>query len=129
MVNSEDVDVVEAIPSTEDLNEHASAQDRDDGDSKPDQLALESDDGPPPKNHGYNSPSRGNLVKHPSRGNSNHMGPAPHHAGKPFGHGKTPLFDHSSYNGPPPPLPSKQVGESCNTAILIHATSVENNIT
>lgn len=104
------MDVVEALPSSEDNG----AQDREDTENKSDQLAMETEqDGQPPKKIVYNTPPRGNPVIIPPRGGSSHLGLSPPHpGGKPYGHPsngpKQPVFDHNSYNGPPPPLPSKQ---------------------
>ncbi|XP_022903786.1 uncharacterized protein [Onthophagus taurus] len=88
---AEDVEVVEAIPSKEELNEIPLATDREDNEQKPDQVALESME-QQLKNHQFNG---GGPVRNgfPPRG------------GKPFG---KPQFDKEIYNGPPPPLPLRQ---------------------
>lgn len=103
LTNTEEVDVVEAIPSTEELNDHTIAKDRGDTDTNPDQLALESiGDQDGPKKHGYNAP------RVPNRGGSSHLNLGLS-LGKPFNlpnHGKQPIFDRNvGYNGPPPPPP------------------------
>lgn len=112
MARSEDVDVVEAIPSSDgDINDHV-ADDREDNNPKNDQMVSESGDGPPPKNHAYTAERRASPPNHNhnNRGDTNHMGlTPPHPGGKNYGPGKQPVFDRRhSYNGPPPPLPPKQ---------------------
>ncbi|XP_031338601.1 uncharacterized protein LOC116167388 [Photinus pyralis] len=95
----EEVDVVEAVSNVED--EHGVHEDN----AKTDQLALESEQEGPPKKLSYSSPSRNQ--QNPSRNGPGHIGLTPPQVGgKPYGHSK-PVFDHNSYNGPPPPLPNK----------------------
>lgn len=103
---AEEVEVVEAVPGTEEMNDHSKhAQDRKD-EPNPDQLALESvgDQEPGKGGGGYNQPppSRG----HPNRGGPpSHIGLSPPHPGKPYGvphHGNS---HNIAYHGPPPPLP------------------------
>lgn len=123
--NGEDVDVVEAIPSTEDLD-HIKASDREDViDGNPDQLALESHrDQENQKKPNYNGPpSRNGPLNLPGRGPPSHLNLGhPHSHNKPFGinHGKQPIFnDHNvGYNGPPPPPPPprKQAMDKYGTA-------------
>ncbi|GJQ74750.1 putative zona pellucida (ZP) domain protein [Trypoxylus dichotomus] len=89
---AEDVDVIEAVPSTEELNEHPKATDRED-ESPPDPADVI--EASPHKGHHYNSPPRGGG---PARGNN---------------HGKP--FEKDTYNGPPPPLPPKQAMDKYGT--------------
>lgn len=104
-MNGEEIDVVEAIPSSEDRNDHAIPKDRDDSEANSDQIdSLNEQDGPP-KNMIFNAaPQRGNPHNIPSRGGGGHF---PH---KTFGGQNKPVFEHNVvYNGPPPPPPpSKQ---------------------
>lgn len=105
---AEEVDVVEAIQSTEDIKEHNIAKDRVDTEPNPDQLALESlgeQDGSGSKKHGYNS-----VPRVPIRNGNAHLNLGlSHNIGKPYNipsHGKQPIFDRNvGYNGPPPPPP------------------------
>ncbi|KAK5649294.1 hypothetical protein RI129_000323 [Pyrocoelia pectoralis] len=93
----EEVDVVEAVSNVEE--EHGAHEDN----SKPDQLALETEQDGPAQKLGYNSPPRN--PSNPGRNGPSHIGLTPPQVGgKPYGHGK---YDHNSYNGPPPPLPNK----------------------
>ncbi|KAF5291966.1 hypothetical protein FQR65_LT11366 [Abscondita terminalis] len=105
LANTEEVDIVEAVQNSDD--EHIVSED---SGTKPDQLALESEQDGPPKKLGYNAPPpRNNQQNLPPRNNGGHIGlTPPHPGGKPYGHGKQPIFEHNSYNGPPPPLPNKQ---------------------
>ncbi|XP_017772890.1 PREDICTED: uncharacterized protein LOC108559995 [Nicrophorus vespilloides] len=101
LATSEEIDVVEAIPSSEEINDHAIAKDREDSDSNPDQLALESDQEKPPQKQSYNGPPPPpprNNINRVSTGH--HNIPLQHGSGKPFGIPK-PGFDHKLYNGPP----------------------------
>lgn len=110
------MDVVEAIPSTEELNEHSVASDREDVlDNNSDQLAMETHRDPEsPKKQPYNGPPppRNGPINLPGRGPPSHLNLGHHQYNKPFGnhHQKQPIFnDHNvAYNGPPPPPPRKQ---------------------
>lgn len=104
---AEEVDVVEAIQSTEDIKDHNIGKDRVDTESNPDQLALESlgdQDGSPSKKHSYNS-----VPRVPNRSGNSHLNLGLSHNHKPYNipnHGKQPIFDRNvGYNGPPPPPP------------------------
>lgn len=105
-MNGEEIEVVEAVPSSEDRNDHAMPKDREDTDVGSDQLALESigDQEGPPKKLTFNAPPRGNPHNIPSRGGSGHF------SHKNYGNQNKPSFEHNVvYNGPPPPPPpSKQ---------------------
>ncbi|KAJ8931013.1 hypothetical protein NQ314_016134 [Rhamnusium bicolor] len=105
---AEEVEVIEAIPSSEEIKDHGK------GENEPnlDQLALESidDQDQPPKKLAYNGPQRNpNLPPRNNGGHYNH---------KPFGIQKNnkPVYDNkNSYNGPPPP-PPKQAMDKYGTS-------------
>ncbi|EEZ99885.2 uncharacterized protein dy [Tribolium castaneum] len=104
-VLGEDVEVVEAVPGSEETKEHSN----EDNDTNPDQLALESlgEQDQPPKKLAYNGPPRG-PINLPPRNNQ-------HYPHKPFKNNK-PLYDNkNAYNGPPPP-PPKQAMDKYGTS-------------
>ncbi|KAJ8978335.1 hypothetical protein NQ317_011458 [Molorchus minor] len=103
-VLAEEVEVIEAIPSSED-KDHANG----DNESNLDQLDLDSlnDQEQPPKKLAYNGPQRNQNL--PPRNNGGHGG---HYNHKPFGIQKN---NKNSYNGPPPP-PPKQAMDKYDTS-------------
>lgn len=109
---AEDVEVVEAVPGTEEHNEiNKHAQEREDNEQNPDQLALESvgDQDSKATNLGFNGPPPPRII--PARvGGPGHLGLTPPLiGGKPFhipNIPNKPLFA-SAYDGPPPPIPGK----------------------
>ncbi|XP_025837047.1 uncharacterized protein LOC112906669, partial [Agrilus planipennis] len=117
-ISAEEVEVVEAIPSTE-LNENGSSvQDRDNNETKPDKLSMETDneqDGTATNHIVYNPPQRQSNTNGGNR--PSHLPhPLSHNVQKPY-HSKQPIYDHNSYDGPPPPLPPKyQAMEKYGTA-------------
>ncbi|KAJ8918078.1 hypothetical protein NQ315_011535 [Exocentrus adspersus] len=101
---AEEVEVIEAISSSDESKDHPKKE----NESNLDQLAMESleDQEQPPKKLAYNGPPR-----NPNRNNNGY------HNHKPFGIQKNkPVYENkNSYGGPPPP-PPKQAMDKYGTA-------------
>lgn len=104
---AEEVEVIEAIPSSDDTKDHT----KNENEPNLDQLAMESidDQEQPPKKLAYSGPPRNPNL--PPRNNG------AYHNHKPFGIQKNkPVYENkNSYNGPPPP-PPKQAMDKYGTA-------------
>lgn len=98
------MEVVEAVPGTEEMSDqHKHAQEREDTEPNPDQIALESVGDQESKNGlAYNGPPPRGAPFPPRPG---HLGLSPPHLGA-YHLPNKPLFT-SAYDGPPPPVPGK----------------------